>query len=107
MDNKVLSIVSYVSILGWLIAYLVGKEKADDLLKYHLNQSLAINLIAIVFQIVLAIVVVIVPSLYFLAYIGYAIWIIAIIGIINAAKMELKPLPLIGGWADKTFSIIK
>ena len=32
MDNKTLSIVSYISIIGWVIAYVVGKDKADDLL---------------------------------------------------------------------------
>ena len=36
MDNKTLSIVSYISIIGWVIAYVVGKDKADDLLKNHI-----------------------------------------------------------------------
>ena len=35
MDNKTLSIVSYITIIGWVIAYFVGKDKADDLLKIN------------------------------------------------------------------------
>lgn len=107
MDNKTLSIVSYITLIGWLVAFFVGKEKADDLLKYHLRQSFGLMIVSIVLQIALSIVVVIVPSLYFLAYVGYAIYILAIIGIINAAGEKQQPLPLIGTWADKAFTFIK
>ncbi|MCC9042203.1 DUF4870 domain-containing protein [Myroides sp. M-43] len=107
MDNKTLSIVSYITIIGWLVAYFIGKEKADDLLKYHLRQSLGIMLISIVLNVALVIVISIIPSLYFLAYIGYAIMLFWIIGIINAANEKQQPLPVIGEWADKTFTFIK
>lgn len=107
MDNKNLSIVSYISIIGWIIAYALGKEKANDLLKFHLKQSFGINIIALIVNFILFIVIMIVPHLYFVAYIGYAFYILAIIGIINAATEKMKPLPVIGEWADKTFTFIK
>lgn len=106
MDNKTLSIVSYLTIIGWLIAYFVGKDKANSLLKYHLKQSLAIFIFALLFSVALNIIVFIVPSLYFLGYIGYAVWALIIIGIINAANETEKPLPIIGSWAEKQFSFI-
>ncbi|CAM2975228.1 hypothetical protein CHFL109739_10800 [Chryseobacterium flavum] len=40
MDNKTLSIISYITLFGWLISFVIGKEKANSLLKYHLKQSL-------------------------------------------------------------------
>jgi hypothetical protein len=40
MDNKTLSIVSYITVFGWLISFVLGKDKPNSLLKYHLKQSL-------------------------------------------------------------------
>lgn len=106
MDNKVLSIISYITIVGWLIAYFIGKDKADDLLKYHLKQSLGIGIITLILNVVIIVVVSIMPPLAFISYIGYALFIISILGILNAYNQKKQPLPIIGQWADKTFNFI-
>ena len=106
MNNKTLSIVSYITLIGWLIAYFSGKENANDLLKYHLKQSLGLFIVAIAFNIALIIVASIIPSLYFLAYIGYAFWVLAILGIINASNEVEKPLPVIGKMFEGKFDFI-
>lgn len=106
MNNKTLSIVSYITLIGWLIAFFSGKENRNDLLKYHLKQAFGLFIIAVLFNIVLMIVTSIVPSLYFLAYIGYAFWAFAIIGIINASNEVKKPLPLIGKIFEDKFNFI-
>jgi len=96
MDNKTLSIISYITLIGWLIAYFSGKDKADTLLKYHLRQSLGLAIVSIIFNIAFTIIASIVPALSFLGFVGYAIIILWIMGIINAANGVLKPVPLIG-----------
>ena len=96
MDNKTLSIVSYITIVGWLIAYLVGKDKADSLLKYHLRQALGLALVSIAFNIVLRIVASVVPALSFLGLIGLVFLVFWILGIINAANGAEKPIPVFG-----------
>ena len=48
MNNKTLSIVSYITLIGWGIAYIIGKDKADDLLKFHLKQSLGLVIFSII-----------------------------------------------------------
>ncbi len=106
MDNKTLAIVSYITIIGWIIAYFVGKDKADNFLKFHLKQGLALFLFAIGFNFLFFFIVMLVPSLAFLGYFGYAVWALMIIGIINAANNVEKPLPIIGNWAEKSFSFI-
>ena len=100
MDNKTLSIVSYITIIGWLVAYFIGKDKADTLLKYHLRQSLGIAIVSIIFNIAFTIIASIVPALSFLGFVGYAFVILWIMGIINAANGALKPIPLIGKWFE-------
>lgn len=106
MDNKTLSIISYISIVGWLIAYFMGKEKADDLLKYHLRQSLGLAVAGILFSIALNVVAVIVPSLGILGMLSLVILILWIIGIINAANGTKKPLPLIGKMFENKFEFV-
>ena len=41
MDKKTTDIVAYITILGWLVAYVAG-EREDS--KFHLNQALVVNL---------------------------------------------------------------
>jgi uncharacterized membrane protein len=106
MDNKTLSIISYITIIGWLVAYFSGKDKADALLKYHLRQSLGLAIVSIVFNIAFTIIASVVPSLSFLGLVGYAFIILWILGIINAANGALKPVPLIGKMFEDKSSFV-
>jgi uncharacterized membrane protein len=106
MNNKTLSILSYVTLIGWLIAYFSGKEKKDSLLRYHLKQSLGLAIVSILLNIVLTIIVHVVPSLSFLGLIGYVILIFWILGIINAANQAEKPVPVFGKAFENKFSFI-
>lgn len=105
MDNKTLSIVSYITLIGWIIAYFVGKDKADDLLKFHLKQSLGLIIFSIIWSILLNIIISI-SSLPILGILGFASLILMIIGIINAANGVKKPLPIIGSMFEDKFAFI-
>lgn len=91
MNKKVTSILAYLGIICWLIAFLAGdKENA----KFDLNQGLVLALVEIVFGLLGKVI----------SGFGFIFWLIdvvcfvfAIIGIVNACKGEEKPLPLIGG----------
>ncbi len=106
MNNKSLAIISYITIIGWLVAYFIGKDKADALLKYHLRQSLGLAIVNIVFSVVLNIVATMVPSLSFLGLIGFVFIILWIMGIINAANGAMKPVPLIGKMFEEKNSVV-
>jgi len=103
MDNKTLSIISYLTLIGWLVAYFVGKEKADSLLKYHLRQSIGLFITIFVLNICFSIIAAIVPSLGLilssLAYLVYLVFLV--IGILNANKSLETPLPLVGKYFEK------
>ncbi len=81
MDAKATAIVSYLSWIGWIIAYAAGK-KDDEFAKHHLNQTLIIFIIGII---PLGVTQLFATILWFM-------------GIINAFQEEAKPLPLIGNW---------
>lgn len=106
MDNKTLAIVSYITLIGWLVSYFNGKEKANSLLKYHLRQSLGLLIVSIIINVLLNIVVVILPSLSVLMYVSVLFFVLLIIGIINAANEVEKPLPIIGKMFEGKFAFI-
>ncbi|TBL69940.1 DUF4870 domain-containing protein [Paenibacillus thalictri] len=89
--NKGIAILSYII---FFIPLLAARDSKYAM--YHANQGLLLFLAAIVINIVGAII----PLLGWLIItpIGnLAVLVFAVLGIINAAKGELKPLPLIGG----------
>ena len=97
MDKKITGIVSYLSWIGWLIAFLAGDKEGA---KFHINQSLVLWLGMTVLSIVAGVagyipvvgaIVTIVAGLCDLVLI--VLW---ILGLIGAIKDEEKPLPLIG-----------
>jgi uncharacterized membrane protein len=101
-DNKIMGILAYLGILV-LVPILAAKE--SPFARFHANQGLVLCIAAIAAYIAALILGAIfaLVSLTFLAIFGLlytAIWIcfivFMIIGIINAAKGEMKELPLIG-----------
>lgn len=108
MNNKTLSILSYITIIGWIVAFVKSKDLTpkSDLVSYHLKQGFGIFLVSLAINIALSIVVSIVPALYFLSYVGYVILILWIFGIINAANEQKKPIPVIGKIFEDKFSFI-
>lgn len=103
MNNKTISIVSYITIIGWLVAYLIGKDNLDALSRYHLRQSLGLAIVGFILNIISI-------SILFLGMvvniIGILLLILTVIGIINAANGEMKPLPVIGKWLEDKFDFI-
>src|SRR5690554_3273696 len=103
MDNKTISIISYITIVGWLIAHLVGKDNLDAFSKYHLRQSLGLAIVGIVLNIITI-------SISFLGMIvnliGLLLLILFMIGIINAVNGQMKPLPVIGKFFEDKFDFI-
>lgn len=96
MDKKVTGIVAYLTLIGWLIAFLAGDKEGA---KFHLNQALVIILAAFCGGIIVGIIAVILPSLGSIlsGLLSIAEFVFIILGLISAIKEEEKPLPLIGG----------
>ncbi len=97
MNNKTFSIISYITIIGWLLAYYIQKETTDNFRRFHLKQSLGLAIATFAADIILNLLVPIGSVLIPLsALVGAALLVLLIIGVLNAAKGEQKLLPLIG-----------
>ena len=94
MDKKTTSWVSYLTFIGWIVAYLAGAKEGA---KFHLNQSLIIWL-GYLCVLVAGVILVFIPILGSLAVYAANIFLFVcwIIGLINAINQEEKELPLIG-----------
>lgn len=90
MDKKVTSIVAYIGIIGWALAFFVGDKEGA---KFHLNQGLVLvvlnNLCGIlgIIPFIGAILTTI---------IGIVFLVFSIMGIVYACKGEEKELPIVG-----------
>lgn len=83
--NKVYAILAYIGIL-FLVPLLAAKD--SPYAKFHTNQGLVLFLLEVILSVVWWI-----P---FLGLLWIAVVVFAIMGIINAAQGECKPLPIIG-----------
>lgn len=98
--NKVMAIIGYIIPILFFIPLLSEESKKSPFAKFHANQQLVLLISAFIVNI--AGMIPILGWFIILPFGCLAILIIALIGIINAAKGEMKKLPIIGG-----FEIIK
>ena len=111
MDGKSIAIISYLTIIGWVIAYVMNSNNKSQIAIYHIRQSLFIMLAGILFYIVQA-------MLLFIPYLGWLIALLSIpvglgllvlwiMGLISAINGEEKPIPIVGEKAQQLLSSIK
>lgn len=97
-ENRILmSILAYFGILV-LIPYFNEDARRDEFTKFHIKQGLALFVVEIaffIFSIILSFLGI------FLVLIGFGISVLAIIGIVNVATGKMKPVPIVGSYANK------
>lgn len=91
MDKKVTGIVAYITLIGWIIAYVAGDKEGA---KFHLNQALVIAIVGLINNIV--------PYIPFIGgilstIISILVLICVVLGIVYAAQGQEKQVPLLGG----------
>ena len=90
MDKKVTGIVAYITLVGWLIAYLAGDKEGA---KFHINQALVLFLAGVVCGILSWI-----PLIGIIAGIlNIVVFVFWIMGLVSACKGTEKPVPILGG----------
>jgi len=107
-DPKTIAIVSYMTWIGWIIAFVMYNSNKSQLAAYHLRQSLALMILGILVYIIQIMLI-------FIPFLGWAIalllWIglivLWVLGLIAAINGEQKPMPVIGTLAQNIFSGIK
>jgi len=106
MDKKTLSVVAYITLIGWVVAYLQNKNNPSEEVRFHLRQSLGIMIFGFALSVVLTIAVMVVPSLGFLNFLNLAVLILWVLGIINAVNSAQREVPLIGRLSENRLTFI-
>jgi len=94
-EGKTIAIISYLTLIGLLIAFIMNNDKKNEFAKFHIGQALRALIAAILISIV-GTVLALFTGISFLSIVGYAGWIFVILGLINAAGGKMEKLPVIG-----------
>jgi uncharacterized membrane protein len=105
MDGKSIAIISYLTIIGWIIAYVMHGNNKTQLGAFHLRQSLFLMITGFAVSILQWILIfipllgwIISILLYFVLLGLFVLWIIGLIAAING---EEKEVPLLGKKAQE------
>jgi len=91
-EDKTVAILSYITLIGFIVAIVLNSNKKTKLGAFHLRQVLGLFITG---------VLCIIPLLGLLVAIGLLVfW---IMGLISAIKGEMKPVPLLGAMYQKWF----
>ena len=104
-DGKTNAIISYLTIIGWVIALILRQNEnpKSSISLMHLRQSLGIFIVGTLGYWILGML-----GIYFLISIwGVLVLIAWVIGLVNAAQGEEKPLPYIGQYFQDILSFIQ
>ena len=99
-NSQLIAIVSYLTFIGWVIAFVLYQNDKSELAIFHIRQTLGIYLLGIVGMLFLWIPVIGWILSIILPLFIFVLW---IIGLINAAQGETKPVPLVGEYIQDLF----
>jgi uncharacterized membrane protein len=110
MDQKTISWVSYLTLIGWIIGLVSynGSPDKSSLARFHLRQMLGLMILSLCISILSTLLTFSLGRLGVLVgYINLGTLVLWILGFIAALNGEEKPVPLIGDFFQKTFTFIK
>ncbi len=99
-DPKVVALVSYLTIIGWIVALILNSNNKSELGSFHIRQSLGLILSAFALNIVA-----LVPILgWIIAIVGFILIVVLwFIGFIAAVQGEKKLVPIVGQYFQDWF----
>ncbi|WP_432410321.1 DUF4870 domain-containing protein [Rasiella sp. SM2506] len=95
-EGKTIAIISYVTLIGLIIAIVMNNDKKNSFASYHIRQSIGILVLYFLVWVFFYIVSYIfyIPFLSTILYVG--VLVLWILGILAAVQGETKPVPLVG-----------
>ena len=101
-EDSTVAILSYITIIGFIVAIILHGNKKTALGSFHLRQALGLFITAFLGGIVLAMIPVVGWML--LPFFWLAVLVLAILGVVAAASGQQKPLPVLGAKYQQWFS---
>lgn len=108
-EDKTVAILSYLTLIGLIVAVVMNSNKKTQLGAFHLRQALGLFLTAIAVGFC-EVVLVFIPILGWLAILALwaSMFVLWVMGLLAAIKGEMKPMPIVGAryqkWFGNTFN---
>lgn len=100
--GKTFAILSYVLSFVWLPFFIVPLvQRENTFALYHAKQVMLLWLAGVAMSVVCGVLFCLAPVI--APIVGLGLLALAIMGLLNAIKGEMKPLPLIGKFAEEWF----
>ncbi|MGM5482234.1 MAG: DUF4870 domain-containing protein [Nanobdellota archaeon] len=94
--GHMIAVVSYITIIGWIIALVMNQNEKTSLGSYHLRQAIMIMLTGLVLSFI--------PIIgWLLNIVVFVFW---IMGLVYAIQAKEKSVPLLGDLAQKWFHML-
>lgn len=93
VEDRTVAILSYITIIGFIVAIVIHSSKKTQLGAFHLRQVLGLFVTGVVcafFMIIPLLNLILIPVL------GIIFFVLWLLGIIAAASGQQKPVPVIG-----------
>lgn len=105
--SNLFALLSYVSLLAssvvplaFVFAIVVMCLRRDEFSLYHAKQSVTLLIVSFVAYIVCIPLIFVIIGIPLIFAVAIGSLVLQIIGIVNAARGEMTPLPMVGGWAE-------
>ena len=91
-EGKNIAIISYITFIGTLIAFIMNNDRHNSFAAFHIRQMVGLSLFSLANTFILARY----TGFYVTGIVGLAIFILWVIGFIGAIQGEEKKVPLVG-----------
>ncbi|MFA5620169.1 MAG: DUF4870 domain-containing protein [Weeksellaceae bacterium] len=106
MDEKTTSIVTYLTIIGWIVAFVMRKEKSEYT-NFHFRQMLGLSLLQLIVYLLSMIKIFTGTTIFMLtSLLSIGLLILWLIGILGALNGEKKLVPVLGEKFQEWFKSI-
>ena len=100
LSPKTISIISYITIFGWIVAMILNNNKRSELATFHVRQALGLHLLLFVARFLIGTFFVF-KLVGALALVG--VFVLGFIGIMDAVKERQEPVPFVGEYFQEWF----
>jgi|SRR5690554_3054645 len=98
-NDKTIALLSYLFLLGWMIALFLNNSNRSALGSFHVRQSFGIMCVGALVFIVVGILDI--TTLSIIAVLGvFVLW---VLGFLSAIQGKLQPVPVVGVYFQKWF----
>jgi uncharacterized membrane protein len=93
-NAKLVGVLSYITLIGWIVAMVMNSNNRSEFGAFHLRQSLGLFITGL--------------TIGWIPFIGWIIWMIVlaflIVGLIYAIQEQMKAVPIVGDFYQNVLS---